>query len=330
MAVVHPESPPFRHLIHRLSDPDEFGIAVSGVHLNADFLAPQKLPTQVEQFQTPGWSFDFHEAHVKARLFGPLPPDWISLGLLRSPAPSSWYGCPATQGVLLCNPPGVPIDGCITPGFTCMALNIPVPVWEKCRALAGIERCDFGGFAAFQLPPPLYARVERKLQSVVHHLRTSAATPQHAAFALSEATEFATSMGTIAWEFSTTSEPQRDSFRNRARLTRRAESWMREHLDQSVRIPDICLALGVSRRELEYAFRTCTDQSPRDYLQVLRLNAIRIALRHSAAPIIDVALDHGVTHLGRFAAQYRAMFGERPSETSRGSKSWLRTRSGAG
>jgi transcriptional regulator GlxA family with amidase domain len=73
----------------------------------------------------------------------------------------------------------------------------------------------------------------------------------------------------------------------------------------------------VSRRELEYAFRTVFDESPRAYLQSLRLNAIRRALRstRTCEPVTRIAFDHGVTHLGRFSAQYRRLFGELPSET---------------
>ena len=293
---------------------------MSGVRLNADFLAPNKTPTRVEQFQAPGWSLDFHEAHVKARLFGPLPPGWVSLGLVRSPAASSWYGRAAAQGVLLCNPPGEPIDGCIAPGFNCMAVNVPIAMWEQCGALAGSRRSSFGGFAALQLPPQLYARIEQRLKSILHHLRGASATPRLSAFAAREARDFSTYMATVAWETSTTPKEPRDSFRNRARLARRAEAWMRDHLDQPVQIPDVCLAMGASRRELEYAFRACFDQSPRDFLQALRLNAIRLSLRRGATQITEVALDHGVTHLGRFAAQYRALFGESPSETLRGVK----------
>jgi AraC-like DNA-binding protein len=303
--------------VHRLSDPEQFGIAVSGVSLTADFLAPQKVPTRVEQFQTPEWALDFHEAHVKARIYGPLPPGWVSLGLMRSPAASSWYGYAARPGMLVCNPPGVPIDGCITPGFACAAVNVPVAVWERCRALAGIERSAFGGFVAFHLPPPLYAYLERRLRATRHLLRTASTTPHLATFAAHEAADFATHIATTAWELSATATPSRDSLRNRTRLAHRAETWMRDHLAEPVRIPEVCLALRVSRRELEYAFRAAFDQSPRDHLQALRLNAIRRVLRdrRSDDPVIRAAFDHGITHLGRFAAEYRTLFGERPSET---------------
>ena len=93
---------------------------------------------------------------------------------------------------------------------------------------------------------------------------------------------------------------------------------MRHQLGESLQILDLCAALRVSRRELEYAFRSTFDQSPRDFLQALRLNAIRRELRVSDAPIIDIAFQHGMSHLGRFAASYRHLFGEKPSQTVRG------------
>ncbi len=317
MSAADTTSPAFLHQVHRLSDPEQFGIAVSGARMVADFLSPQKEPTIVEQFQTPGWTLDFHEAHVKARLFAPLPSGWAALGLMRSPAISSWYGITAGQGVLLCNPPGEPIDGWISPGFACMAVNVPPAVWERCRMLAGIERCGFGNFTAFHLPPPVFQRIERQLLATRHLLRTAAATPGLAKLAMHEAAGFATDMVTSAWELSAKAEPPRDSIRNRMRLARRAESWMRAHLAEVVQVADVCAALRVSRRELEYAFRTAFDQSPRAFLHALRLNAIRRTLRRNEMPVTQVALDHGVTHLGRFAASYRSLFGESPSRTAR-------------
>ncbi len=282
----------------------------------ADFLSPQKEPTIVEQFQTPDWALDFHEAHVKARLFAPLPPGWTSLGLMRGTAASSWYGVAGNQGVLVCNPPGEPIDGWISPGFTCLAVSVPLGVWEQCRTLAGIEHPEFSRFTAFHLPPPVYQRVERQLLSIQHLLRNAADAPKLAGLAARDAAEFATSMVTGAWELSSSAEPPLDSFRNRIRLARTAEGWMRAHLAGAIQVTDVCLALRVSRRELEYAFRTTFHQSPRAFLQALRLNAIRSVLRRTSMPVTRVALDHGVTHLGRFAANYRSLFGESPSNTA--------------
>jgi AraC family ethanolamine operon transcriptional activator len=91
-------------------------------------------------------------------------------------------------------------------------------------------------------------------------------------------------------------------------------------LEETFQVDDVCLALHVSRRELEYAFRSILDQSPKAHLQTLRLNAIRRAMLHveqGEVSVIDIAQSHGMTHLGRFAAHYRTLFGESPSSTLR-------------
>ena len=72
---------------------------------------------------------------------------------------------------------------------------------------------------------------------------------------------------------------------------------MRAQLTEGVRIPDICLALGVSRRELEYALRFTFDQSTRDFLQRQRLNAVRRALlrRKPSDTILQLLLDYDLS-----------------------------------
>ncbi len=310
--------PPFRHLVHRLREPEEYAAALSGASLRADFLAPGRQPACIEQFQAASWTLDFHETHVKARVQGPIPPGWASLGLMRSACASVWHGLPATRGVLVCTPPGEIIDGSIVPGFECCAINVPHTVWERCRAVAGIEPTGPLAVVSHHLPPPLYAQIERSLRALRHMLR-SAKSVAETALAARRASELAIEIFTTAWELSVTAQPPRDSLRNRARLARRAETWMHEHLAEPAGVPEICLALRVSRRELEYAFRSAFGESPRDFLQALRLNAVRRTLlrRGEDRSVTDIALAHGLHHLGRFAGHYRTLFGERPSTTRR-------------
>jgi len=307
-----------RHVVHRLSDPDEFSVAVSGGRMVAEFLGPQLNPTIIEQFQTMDWSLDFQEAHVKAHVFCPLPPGWATLGLMRSNAASRWHGFSVQAGMLMCNPPGEPIDGCFSPGFRCLTVNVPALVWEKGRLLAGVDRAAFGAVCACVLPPMFYARLERQLKIARHFLRCADVERGLVPFAAKNAAMLVTDIVTLAWELSKGIVSPPSSHRNRARIAHRAEDWMRGHLTEAVQVPDVCLALRVSRRELEYAFRLTFDQSPREFLQALRLNAIRQALkssRHIRKTVTEVVVDHGVMHLGRFAAQYRDLFGESPSET---------------
>ncbi|RYD48861.1 MAG: helix-turn-helix domain-containing protein [Verrucomicrobiaceae bacterium] len=166
-------------------------------------------------------------------------------------------------------------------------------------------------------------RVMRRFQKCRALLESASTSAIQLQDAIAHAAHAVTDTFTTASELTAGIELAAGSLRNRARLARRAEAWMRDHLADAVQVPDLCLALHVSRRELEYAFRSVFDQSPREHLEALRLNAILRALLHrdsdgSRNTIITIAYAHGVRHLGRFAATYRSLFGEKPSETRRG------------
>jgi AraC-like DNA-binding protein len=309
----------FRRLVHRLEQPEEFGHAVSGGCLAADFLAPREAATRVEQFQSAGWALDFHEARVKARIRCELPPGWGSVGLMRSRVPSQWYGHEAHRGVLVCTPPGEAIDGRIVPGFSCLSVTVPGHVWQAARELAGVNADDFGVAGIHRIEPDTYRDIERRILDLRRTFRSAGADTRQSATAGAKALAFATELIALAWTAGESRREIRDSHRNRARLARRAEDWMRAHLGEPIQIPDLCRAIGVSRRELEYAFRMVHDESPRDYLHALRLNAIRRELiRHGRADSLSsIALEKGISHFGRFAADYRRMFGANPGATRR-------------
>jgi AraC family ethanolamine operon transcriptional activator len=83
-------------------------------------------------------------------------------------------------------------------------------------------------------------------------------------------------------------------------------------------ILDVCAAVGVSERTLQYAFRAYVDMSPLAYLRSCRLNRVRAVLRASdrhATTVTEVATRFGFLHLGRFSVDYRRVFEESPSAT---------------
>ncbi|MFJ6134150.1 AraC family transcriptional regulator [Janibacter terrae] len=79
---------------------------------------------------------------------------------------------------------------------------------------------------------------------------------------------------------------------------------------------DLAEIAGVSVRRLQQAFREHLGTTPFAHLHDVRLERIHDDLVHGrGASVTDVALSWGVTHLGRFAAAYRARYGELPSRT---------------
>lgn len=98
---------------------------------------------------------------------------------------------------------------------------------------------------------------------------------------------------------------------------RRAEEFVRARLQHPLSVGDIARAVGVSARTLFRAFQRTHGCSPMDYVRRARLENVRRDLR-SGSPgvrVTDVAHGWGFAHLGRFAGDYRRVFGETPSET---------------
>lgn len=95
-----------------------------------------------------------------------------------------------------------------------------------------------------------------------------------------------------------------------------------EAREQPPRIDELCGRLRTSRRTLQDSFRRVTGASPVVYLRNLRLNAVRRRLMSTTGIELSVshaAMDAGFEHLGRFSGSYKALFGESPSQTTRGS-----------
>lgn len=103
---------------------------------------------------------------------------------------------------------------------------------------------------------------------------------------------------------------------SRRRIVGRARQYMQDHVHEVIAVPDLCQAIGTSRRALQYAFEEVMQISPVTYLRTMRLNRVRSELRQCPASTVgDVAARWGFWHPSRFASEYKALFGELPSTT---------------
>ena len=106
---------------------------------------------------------------------------------------------------------------------------------------------------------------------------------------------------------------------------RRAQSWLVrmlvEHLRENrgiVEPMDLCRVLGIGDRALRRLFAEVFGMSPAKYLRLRRLHHSRRLLEHGGAGSVSQAgTALGFFDLGRFAADYRRLFGELPSTTLR-------------
>jgi AraC-like DNA-binding protein len=101
----------------------------------------------------------------------------------------------------------------------------------------------------------------------------------------------------------------------------RVQDYIHEHHAEPLTLTDLIAVARMSGRGLQEAFRRELGTTPSGYLRRVRLRQARQDLRladaASGTTVERVAHAHGFGDAGRFAAYYRAQFGESPSQTLR-------------
>ena len=113
-------------------------------------------------------------------------------------------------------------------------------------------------------------------------------------------------------------EEDRASRRRHAAIMRRFHRVVEEHLDEPLYIPELCREVGASERTLLACCQEQLGMGPKHYLLLRRMQMVRRALRDrtpAETTVTDVATHYGFWQFGRFAGEYKTLFGETPSAT---------------
>jgi AraC-like DNA-binding protein len=106
--------------------------------------------------------------------------------------------------------------------------------------------------------------------------------------------------------------------RRHAEVMMRFEELLRRDDHKQPGVPELCAAIGVPERSLRECCAKFFGLSPVRYILLRRLNLVRAQLRRAdpaTTTVAQIALQYHFSEFGRFAAAYRTLFGERPSET---------------
>lgn len=101
------------------------------------------------------------------------------------------------------------------------------------------------------------------------------------------------------------------------------EDVLTANIERDVALPELFDTVGVPERTLRLYCNMFLGMGPRRYLQLRRLNRVRAALQNAdpeTTLVAQIAQRYRFSELGRFAAAYRAVFCETPSETLRRKK----------
>jgi AraC-like DNA-binding protein len=106
----------------------------------------------------------------------------------------------------------------------------------------------------------------------------------------------------------------------------RALGWLRGHLSEPIQLERLAQISGVRPRTLETHFKMFLGTTPLGWVRQMRLARARHEMLHPGPQdtVTGVALGSGFSQLGRFASDYRKVFGEFPSTTMQRARSSLR------
>ncbi|HNP35049.1 MAG TPA: AraC family transcriptional regulator [Woeseiaceae bacterium] len=305
--------------------------AVQGGSLDHTQLAPGAFRGKLLHVADDAIALDFGSYNLPVLAEGPLPKEAITLGFVLHRSSVA-----VLNGIELA--PSTMVT--YTEGHDLVAALPENCAWVSMQ-LSRADLCALGwrvpaqGFAARGLDNKLRMAFNEVLLGELNLLQRSSSAWQNAAKLTANATAVPPAYATahairqfedfgIAALFATFDAPSRKTrkmdLETRAgsyRLARRVARYMSDQLSQPLRIIEICCANRCSYKELQSAFRRTYGVTPKHYLSVRRLRALRELLLHdqSITEITDASLQCGLTHFGRTSAAYRKMFGELPSET---------------
>jgi AraC-like DNA-binding protein len=110
----------------------------------------------------------------------------------------------------------------------------------------------------------------------------------------------------------------RATVRHHAAIMRRFHGVIEQSLDQLLFIPELCKKIGVSIRTLNACCHEHLGMGAKRFLLLRRMHMAQRALRDSTpgeTTVTEIATRYGFWQFGRFAIEYKALFGEAPSAT---------------
>ena len=309
-----------RYLVRgRFGDFDELSEATRGWDLDFRQLDVGASPAELLQLTEPQTSFGRVQLGRHYHQRGSSPPGIRTFALPEDGVSSiHWCGYDVTENALMTFHPGGDFDGVSQPGFEVYTLSFSEERLAETAATLGLPELDDligGSEKTMTCEPSALEDLRSQVRLLCGEIEGNPSIL--GASWLRQQLEFEIPVRLLGALASSPVETTRPPSRLRDLALRRALSFIEENPNAPLAVRDVCRAAEVSWRTLDYAFREHFGVTPKAYLKAIRLNAVRRELRRAGRPalIADVANRWGFWHMGQFAADYRRLFGELPSDS---------------
>jgi AraC family ethanolamine operon transcriptional activator len=303
-----------------INGPDDLREATRGSDLKIVQLRPGKLHGAITHIAVGNLGISVGQFTSGIRARGPMDQERIVLGtMLASAGRAAHWWKDVRAGDAIIFPPGVEADAISLSGEAFVGVSVAQS--DLMSIVHGEDRLADPALwqmsAVHPTDPRIREKILRGLNGMISDvmLKTTAPSAQAADFFQRSIIE------AFLMSLINSLPPDRGRFCSTgARLVREADDYVDASGGRPVHISELCSALKVTRRNLHRAFADTLGMGPVAYLRRRRLSAIHSVLKRcdpATISIGDLAFEYGFPEPGRFAAYYRAHFGERPSETFR-------------
>ncbi len=245
---------------------------------------------------------------------GALPKGYFLLGTgVNTASGIQWCGSDTNDRLLAVAPPNTEVDFIMPAHSAYIAVLLPISYWNLIFGEVNADKS--AGSALLHLPCNSVRgkRFVRRLNQMIDRYQFNPALLNNAQEQRTAQTSLLDDLAVVA------SEPGKIKVREKAgRRTLKRALEHGENLREKISVPRFAEQLEVSQRSLELSFKQCLGITPRQYLSLQRMHGVHTELLQRAPYsrcVTAVATAWGFTELGRFASEYRRVFGELPTHT---------------
>ncbi|MCP5532830.1 MAG: helix-turn-helix domain-containing protein [Akkermansiaceae bacterium] len=304
--------------------PELLAQAIPHGHVDPMQLSKGPAPSRLSRILCPQGCLDLVEAGPAMFYRGVMPDDCYTLMFVlrcEGEAQSFNFGTRVHAGYMGFFPPGSDLDATNPAG--CVNAILTVPVDEFHAAMEGWfpalpDRLLKQG-AAMRAGAAERIRLSQLLTGIEARLRDSSGGPPRDCLCGDLQSVVLPAFIDVLQSGCTNMIPRGNRrFEGRLKRLRMARGFIAGQTGRPLHITDVCAELGMSKRGLENLFEDLMGIGPHAYILKQRLHDARLALLGagpSTGLVKQAALGAGFQHFGRFARDYREVFGESPSET---------------
>ena len=293
-----PEDAGLLHLTRQFRDPDEAAGAIPGTRIEISVLGPAQGPWSITELRGEGYRLVSGRTASPFSACGEITDDSTLVCWPMSDDTSAWTvnGKAVQRTTLLELDTGAEYAALTGRALNWAALVMPATQHDRRAGLTPIE-----------IPPEAMARIRGLTRTAIYLARADEAPTSRVFLA-----NLAATVG--HWTSRHAGEASSHAGIGVATLVELLHSRRAELMHAS----DLARMAGLDERQLRREFSALFGISVGRYLRVRRLNDVRRELANPMSQVESVtqaATKFGFYDLGRFAANYRRIFGENPSAT---------------